>query len=436
MNKTITKDIHYVGVNDHKVDLFEGQYKVPNGMSYNSYLIIDDKVAVMDTVDKNFLNEWIDNIKSILKDRPVDYLIVQHMEPDHSANIINFLKHYPNATIISNKKAFKMMEQFFHVEIKNKLEVENMDSINLGHHALTFIFAPMVHWPEVMFTYDSEEKLLFSADAFGKFGALDVEDDWDDEARRYYIGIVGKYGQQVQNVLKKASSLDIKIICPLHGPVLTDLIPHALEKYNIWSSYEKEKDGIAIFYTSVYGNTAKAVRGLVAKLRLKGYTDVIVKDLARTDMSKNVELAFTYGKIVLATTTYNAGIFPFMDEFINHLTERNFQNKKIAIIENGSWSPVAAQIIKEKLSKCKNLTFIEPIVKILSSIDKDNIVQLDRVANELIKKDLQPGEVEDKSKLHHYVCTVCGYTYEGEYLPEDFVCPLCRRPASEFEQID
>ena len=347
----ITDDIIYAGVNDHQVDLFEGQYPVPNGMCYNSYVIRDEKIAVMDTVDQNFTHEWLDNIQKALDGRKPDYLIVQHMEPDHSANIENFLKVYPEAVIVANAKTFVMISNFFRsLNLEGRmLEVKNGDTLDLGNHVLTFVFAPMVHWPEVMVTYDSRDKVLFSADGFGKFGALDVEEDWDDEARRYYIGIVGKYGVQVQNLLKAASALDIQTICPLHGPVLKENLGHYIEKYQIWSSYAAESEGVMIAYTSIYGNTKKAVELLAAKLREKGCPQVVVCDLARTEMSKAVEDAFRYGKLVLASTTYNADIFPFMRTFIEHLTERGYQKRTIGLIENGSWAPMAAKVMSAGL---------------------------------------------------------------------------------------
>ena len=341
----ITDDILYVGVNDHQVDLFEGQYVVPHGMSYNSYVIWDEKIAVMDTVDAKFTHEWLDNLSAALEGRKPDYLIVQHMEPDHAANIHNFMKVYPDTTVVANGKTFTMMGNFFRdMDLTGKtLEVKSGDTLCLGKHTLAFVFAPMVHWPEVMVTYDTTEKVLFSADGFGKFGALDVEEDWDDEARRYYIGIVGKYGAQVQNLLKAAATLDIQTICPLHGPVLTENLGHYLEKYNIWSSYAVESEGVMIAYTSVYGHTKKAVELLAEKLREKGCPQVVVCDLARTDMSKAVENAFRYGKLVLATTTYNSEIFPFMRDFIQHLTERNYQKRTVGLIENGTWAPHGRQ---------------------------------------------------------------------------------------------
>ena len=383
----ITKDIKYVGVNDHKIDLFEGQYIVPNGMSYNSYLILDERVAVMDTVDAAFTHEWLDNLEHALLGRKPDYLIVQHMEPDHSANIVSFVRAYPSAKIVSSKKAFSMMKQFFGTDFEDKqIVVGEGDTLNLGKHTLTFVGAPMVHWPEVLVTYDSYDKVLFSADGFGKFGALDVEEDWDCEARRYYIGIVGKYGVQVQNLLKKASGLEIEKICPLHGPILSENLGYYLNLYNIWSSYEPEDEGIAIAYTSVYGNTKKAVILLEEKLRAKGCPKVILHDLARTDMAEAVEDAFRYNKLVLATTTYNAEIFPFMREFINHLTERNFQNRTVALIENGSWAPMAARVMKGLFEKSKSITFTDTTVKIMSALNEESTAQLNALCEELCKE--------------------------------------------------
>ena len=382
----VTNDIIYVGVNDHQVDLFEGQYVVPNGMAYNSYVIKDEKIAVVDTVDKNFTHEWLDNVALALGNDYPDYLIVQHMEPDHSANIMNFLKVYPKATVIGNVKTFKMIEQFFGTNDFKKQVVTDGESITLGKHTLTFVFAPMVHWPEVMVTYDSYDKVLFSADGFGKFGALDVEEDWACEARRYYIGIVGKYGVQVQNLLKKAATLDIQIICPLHGPVLTENLGYYLNLYNIWSSYQVESEGIVIAYTSVYGNTKNAVMALAEKLKANGCPKVVVNDLARCDMAEAVEDAFRYGKLVLATTTYNASIFPFMREFIEHLTERNYSNRTVAFIENGSWAPMANKIMKEMLSKSKNLNFCENDVTILSALNNNSKEKLDLLAKELCQE--------------------------------------------------
>ena len=379
----ITKDVVYVGVNDHAVDLFEGQYVVPNGMSYNSYVVLDEKVCVFDTVDQHFTHEWLDNVEAALNGRKPDYLVVQHMEPDHSANIDNFVKTYPDVTVVGNAKTFAMMEQFFGCAYANRLVVKDGDMLTTGRHTFTFVFAPMVHWPEVMVTYDSADKILFSADGFGKFGALDAEEDWACEARRYYIGIVGKYGAQVQALLKKAAALDISIICPLHGPILTENLGEYLRLYDLWSSYTPESDGIVIAYTSVYGHTKKAVEALADALREKGCPAVIVHDLARCDMAEAVEDAFRYNKLVLATTTYNAGIFPFMREFIDHLTERNFQKRTVALIENGSWAPLAAKVMKEMLAPCKDLEFVEPVVRIRSALDADSREQLDKVADEL-----------------------------------------------------
>ncbi len=381
----IANDIFYVGVNDHEVDLFEGQYVVPNGMSYNSYLIKDEKIAIMDTVDTRFTHEWLDNIADVLEGRKPDYLIIQHMEPDHSANILNFIEAYPDTTIIATQKAFAMMDCFFENLPGERIIAKEGDTLSLGKHILTFVFAPMVHWPEVMVTYDTTEKVLFSADGFGKFGALDVTEPWDDEARRYYIGIVGKYGAQVQALLKKASGLEISTICPLHGPVLTENLGHYIKLYDTWSSYSVETDGVVIAYTSVYGHTKKAVEMLSDKLRTKGCPNVIVHDLARTDMSLAVADAFRYGKIVLATTTYNAEIFPFMREFIDHLTERNFQKRTVGLIENGSWAPLAAKIMKGKLEKSKDITWLDTTVKIKSAVNKENAEQLEAMAEELCK---------------------------------------------------
>ena len=380
----ISENIKYIGVNDHKIDLFEGQYKVPNGMSYNSYVILDEKIAVFDTVDANFTHEWLDNLSNTLDGRTPDYLIVQHMEPDHSANIVHFIKTYPNAKIIANPKAFAMMDNFFGgIDDSKKMPVENGATLSLGNHELTFIYAPMVHWPEVMFTYEKHEKILFSADAFGKFGALDVDDAWDDEARRYYFGIVGKYGVQVQSVLQKAISLDIKTICPLHGPVLSGNLNHSIEKYNVWSTYTPEDEGIVIAYTSIYGNTKKAVMTLADKLKSKGCPTVVTIDLARTEWSEAVATAFRYSKLVLATTTYNSDIFPYMRQFIDHLTERNFKNRTVGFIENGSWAPTATKIMKGLLEVCKGLTFLNTSCSIRSALNKESEAQLDAIANEL-----------------------------------------------------
>ena len=397
----ITKDIFYVGVNDHQVDLFEGQYVVPNGMSYNSYVIMDDLIAVMDTVDVNFTHEWLDNIQNTLGGRKPNFLIVQHMEPDHSANIVNFLKAYPDTVVVSSAKAFTMMKNFFGKDFaENGMTVGEGDTLCLGRHTLTFVTAPMVHWPEVIVTYDSTDKVLFSADGFGKFGALDVEEDWACEARRYYIGIVGKYGAQVQALLKKAAGLDIQTICPLHGPVLTENLGYYLNLYNTWSSYQPEEEGIVIAYTSVYGNTKRAVMKLADKLKANGCPKVVVNDLARCDMAEAVEDAFRYSKLVLATTTYNAEIFPFMREFINHLTERNFSNRTVAFIENGSWAPQATKVMKGMLEKSKNLTYTENTVKIMSALNDDSTAQLNALADELCREYLaMQDETANKSDM-------------------------------------
>ena len=397
----ITDDILYVGVNDHDVDLFEGQYVVPNGMAYNSYVIKDEKIAVMDTVDARFTHEWLDNIAKVLGNAKPDYLIVQHMEPDHAANIENFMKVYPDTTIVANAKTFVMMQNFFrNMSLEGRtLEVGNGESLTLGKHVLTFVFAPMVHWPEVMVTYDSTDKVLFSADGFGKFGALDVEEDWDDEARRYYIGIVGKYGAQVQKLLKVAATLDIQTICPLHGPILTENLGHYIEKYDIWSSYKPESEGVVIAYTSVYGNTKKAVNILAEKLKEKGCPVVKVFDLARNDMAEAVSSAFRYNKLVLATTTYNAELYPFMREFIDHLTERNYQNRTIGLIENGSWAPLAAKIMKGEFEKSKNITWLNSAVKILSSVSDENMEQLEAMAEELCREYVAQSETANKKDM-------------------------------------
>ena len=397
----ITDTIRYAGVNDHQIDLFEGQYKVPNGMTYNSYVILDEKIAVMDTVDANFTHEWLDNLDRILEGRKPDYLIVQHMEPDHAANVANFLKVYPETTIVANAKTFTMIQNFFGLDLEGqKLEVTNGGTLNLGNHNLTFVFAPMVHWPEVMVTYDSTDKVLFSADGFGKFGALDVEEDWDDEARRYFIGIVGKYGPQVQKLLKVAAGLDIQIICPLHGPVLTENLGHYIGLYDTWSSYTPETEGIVIAYTSVYGHTKAAVELLADKLRSKGCPKVVVYDLARDDMSLALSDAFRYSKLVLATTTYNASIYPFMHDYITRLTEHNFQNRTVGIIENGSWAPLAAKIMKEMLSGCKKINWLDTTVKVLSAVNQENKDQLEAMASELCKEYIaQNDELANKNDM-------------------------------------
>ncbi len=433
----ISKDIQYIGVNDRKIDLFEGQYIVPNGMAYNSYAVMDEKVAVMDAVDARFIEEWLGNIAAL--GRTPDYLIVQHMEPDHSAGITAFAARYPAAKIVSSAKAFGMMKNFFGTDFAHRqIVVGEGDTLKLGAHTLQFIAAPMVHWPEVLMTYDTADKVLFSADGFGKFGALDAEEDWACEARRYYIGIVGKYGAQVQAVLKKAAALEIQTICPLHGPVLNENLDYYLNLYDIWSSYGVESEGIVIAYTSVYGNTKKAVLQLAEQLKEKGCPKVVVNDLARCDMAEAVEDAFRYGTLVLATTTYNGDIFPFMKEFIDHLTERNFQNRTVAFIENGSWAPTAAKIMRRMLENSKNITFVETSVKILSALNQESEGQLAALADALCQNKNQIKKGEEKTMK--YVCDVCGWTYDEalgdpdngiapgtkfEDLPEDFACPLC-----------
>ncbi len=381
----ITNDIKYIGVNDHEIDLFEGQYIVPNGMAYNSYVIDDEKTAVMDSVDIRFSGEWLNNIDKVLNGRKPDFLVVQHMEPDHSASILTFTTAYPDTKIVSSAKAFAMMKNFFGTDFKERqIVVGEGDTLSLGKHTLTFVTAPMVHWPEVFVTYDSFDKVLFSADGFGKFGALDADEDWACEARRYYFGIVGKYGPQVQSLLKKAANLDIQKICPLHGPILSENLGYYIDLYDKWSSYRPEEEGIVIAYTSVYGNTKRAVLYLAEKLKELGAKKVVVNDLARCDMAEATEDAFRYDKLVLATTTYNADIFPFMREFIDHLTERNYQNRTVALIENGSWAPLASKIMKEELSKCKNLDFSTNNVKILSALDENSRKEIDLLAQELV----------------------------------------------------
>ena len=382
---TITKDIRYIGVNDHQVDLFEGQYPVPNGIAYNSYVILDEKIAVMDTVDANFTQPWLQNLSAALEGRQPDYLIVQHMEPDHAANVDKFLELYPRAVVVASAKAFAMMKGFFGTDYADRrIVVGEGDTLSLGVHTLTFVTAPMVHWPEVIVTYDSHDKVLFSADGFGKFGALDVSEPWDDEARRYYIGIVGKYGAQVQALLKKAAALDIQMICPLHGPVLTENLGHYLNLYDIWSSYRVESEGIVIAYTSIYGNTKTAVEQLAQRLKDKG-EKVVVHDLARCDLSEAISDAFRYGKLVLATTTYNGDVFPFMKTFLHGLTERNFRGRTVGLIENGSWAPVAAKVMQQILSECRELRFTDTTVRIRSALDDTSRAQLEAMADELTR---------------------------------------------------
>lgn len=383
----VTKDIIYVGVNDHQVDLFEGQYVVPNGMAYNSYVIMDEKITVMDTVDLHFSEQWLSNIEQALEGRKPYYLVVQHMEPDHSANVARFMEVYPETIVVGNKKTFNMIDDFFEIDVEErKLVVNNGDTLSLGNHELTFVFAPMVHWPEVMVTYDSTDKVLFSADGFGKFGALDCEEDWDDEARRYYIGIVGKYGANVQALLKKAAGLDIEIICPLHGPVLKENLGHYIGLYDTWSSYKPEEEGIVIAYTSVYGNTKKAAMLLAEELKTIGQENIVVYDLARSDMKQVVAEAFKYRKLVLATITYNADVFPYMKQFIDHLLERNYQNRIVGIIDNGSWAPAAEKVIKKEMADSKNITWLDTTVRLKSAVKPNDIVQIKALAQELHHK--------------------------------------------------
>ncbi len=380
----ITKDIRYIGVNDLKIELFEGQYIVPNGMTYNSYVVLDDKIAVMDTVDVNFTNEWLDNLAASLNGRKPDYLVIQHMEPDHSANINAFLNVYPNTTVVATAAAFTMIGNFYGSELcNNRVTVVNGDTLELGNHMLTFTLAPMVHWPEVMVTYDSTDRVLFSADAFGRFGTANGDENWDDEARRYYIGIVGKFGAQVQSLLKKAESFDISIICPLHGPALNENLNRYLDLYKTWSSYSPEDDGVVIAYTSIYGNTRKAVELLAESLRAKGCKNVVLHDLARDDMALAVADAFRYSKLVLATTTYNGAIFPFMKQFIDHLTERSFQKRTVGFIENGSWGPVAAKVMKGELEKCKDITYLDTTVTIKSAMTDENKAAIEKMSDSL-----------------------------------------------------
>ena len=431
----ITKDIKYIGVNDHKIDLFEGQYVVPNGMSYNSYVIMDEKTAVMDSVDGNFTQEWLDNIAKALDGKAPDYLVVHHMEPDHSASIFDFANKYPQAEIVASSKAFAMMKNFFGTDFSERQIVVNEGSkLSLGRHELSFVTAPMVHWPEVIMTYDSTDKVFFSADAFGKFGAFDVEEDWACEARRYYVGIVGKYGSQVQAVLRKAAKLDIEKICPLHGPVLSENLGYYLNLYNIWSGYQPEEEGVVIAYTSIYGNTKKAVMMLAEKLQAKG-CKVVVNDLARCDWAEAVEDAFRYSKLVLATTTYNADIFPFMRQFIEHLTERGYQNRTVAFMENGSWAPVATKIMKGMLEKSKDLVMAENTVKIMSALSEESTAQLNALAEELVTGNVTEETAEAEGAKRHFECSVCGYIYEGDELPEDFICPICQLGTEVFDEI-
>ena len=436
----ISETVKYVGVNDHELDLFEGQYSIPNGMAYNSYAVIDQQIAVMDSVDAHFTEVWLDNIQNALGERTPDYLIVQHMEPDHSGSILRFMEAYPTAKLVASSRAFGLLQNFFGMDFAGRrIAVGENDTLSLGSRTLTFLTAAMVHWPEVIMTYDSKDKLLFSADAFGKFGTLDVEEDWVDEARRYYIGIVGKYGAPVQAVLKKASSLDIQGICPLHGPALTENLSDYMDLYNTWSTYTPEEDGILIAYTSMYGNTKKAVELLAEQLRQKGCAKVVVRDLARCDLAEAVADAFRYSKLVLATTTYNGGIFPFMRQFIDHLTERNYSNRTVAFIENGSWAPAAARVMKKLLEQSKNLTYTAATVTIRSALNDESSAQLSALADELSREctiESEPAaQSEAPASVKKYVCKICGYVYEGPSLPADYVCPLCKRGAEDFEEL-
>ena len=450
----ISDSIQYIGVNDRDIDLFEGQYRVPNGMAYNSYVIFGEKIAVMDTVDARFGDRWLENLSAALAGKRPDYLVVQHMEPDHSANIETFVKAYPQAKIVASARAFSMMKQFFGTDFADRqVVVGEGDTLSLGSRTLTFVAAPMVHWPEVIVTYDDGDKVLFSADAFGKFGALDVEEDWACEARRYYIGIVGKYGAQVQQLLAKAKKLDIRIICPLHGPMLTENLGYYLDLYDTWSAYRPEEEGVMIAYTSIYGHTKQAVQELAALLEQKGCPKVVVNDLARCDMAEAVEDAFRYSKLVLATTTYNGGIFPFMQEFIHHLTERFFQNRTVGMIENGSWGPTAVRVMTGMLEKSKNLTLLPTKVTILSALNAESRAQLAKLAEELCAG---PAAEEAPTQQaapagEKYVCNTCCWVYNEEKglpargiapgtkfadLPEDFTCPLCKMGKDHFEKLE
>jgi len=433
----ISETIKYVGVNDHEIDLFEGQYIVPNGMAYNSYAVLDEKIAIMDSVDARFTQVWLDNISRALEGRIPDYLIVHHMEPDHSGSIVSFMEAYPQAKVVASERAFVMIGNFFGQDFADRrVAVGEGDTLCLGERTLSFVTAPMVHWPEVIMTYDSKDKVFFSADAFGKFGALDVEDEWACEARRYYFGIVGKYGIPVQAVLKKAAALDIQTICPLHGPALTEDLGYYLDLYNTWSSYEAEEEGVVIAYTSIYGNTKKAVEKLAARLEELGCPKVVVNDLARCDMYEAVEDAFRYSKLVLATTTYNGNIFPFMREFIGHLTERGFTKRFVGFMENGSWAPVAVRVMKELLAKSKELTYARSDVKILSALNADSEAQLEALAQELCRESVEEEpDAQAAGGPKKFVCKICGYIYEGDALPEDFICPLCKRGAEYFEEL-
>lgn len=443
MINNITDSIIYVGANDHDIDLFEGQYVVPEGMAYNSYVIKDEKTAVIDTIDKRKTGEWLANVEEALAGAAPDYLVVQHMEPDHSASIKALKEKYPDVTIVGNKKTFNMISQFFPgMTVENKLVVQDGEVLDLGSHKLNFVFAPMVHWPEVMMTYEPSEKVLFSADGFGKFGALDTEDDdWACEARRYYIGIVGKYGAQVQNVLKKAAALDIEVICPLHGPVLDKDLGYYIGLYDTWSSYRPETSGVCICYTSVYGNTKEAAELLARELKAQGEETVVVNDLARCDMAEAVEDAFRYDRLVLATTTYNSDIFPFMKEFIEHLKERNYQNRTVAFMENGTWAPMAVKIMKKAFEGSKDITIAENNVTILSAINDKSEIQIKALAAEMAAKKQTEDVADDNggeegTAKKRFVCTICGYIYEGDALPEDYECPLCGQGPEVFEPAE
>lgn len=444
MVEKVTESIFYVGANDHDLDLFEGQYIIPNGMAYNSYVIVDDKIVVFDTIDKSKTGEWLDNLAEVLGERTPDYLVVQHMEPDHSASINAFAEKYPKTAIVGNKKTFTMIEQFFpELDSVEKVEVKDGETLDLGSHKLTFVFAPMVHWPEVMMTYESTEKILFSADAFGKFGARDTDEDWACEARRYYFGIVGKYGTQVQAVLKKAKDLYIEKICPLHGPILEEDLGYYIDLYDKWSGYRPETEGVCICYTSVYGNTKKAAELLRDELAENGVETIEMNDLARCDMAEAVEDAFRYDRLVLATTTYNGGMFPFMQQFIDELTERNFQNRYVGLIENGSWGPAAMRAMKKELEGAKNIKIAENNVTIKSKLNDASRGQIEALAKELTPGHMdlaseltEPAEEKaEEGKKKGFVCNICGYVYEGDTLPDDFVCPICKRPASDFSPL-
>ena len=431
----VSNSVKYIGVNDYKLDMFEGQYAVPNGMAYNSYAIIDEKLAIMDSVDARFTYEWFGRIDEALGGKEPDYLVVQHMEPDHSGSLFKFAAKYPKTKIVASAMAFNMMKNFFGDNFEERaIIVDDGDTLDLGGRQLTFVTAPRVHWPEVIMTYDNKDKILFTADAFGKFGTLDTLEEWKDEARRYYIGIVGKYGMQVQAVLKKAENLDIEKICPLHGPVITENVSYYIDLYNTWSSYKAEEDGVLIAYTSVYGNTKTAAYKLMELIERRGQK-VAIYDLARDDWSKAVSEAFRYSKLVLATTTYSGEIFPFMKQFIDHLVERNYSNRFVGMIENGSWAPVADKIMKEMLEDSKNLTFAKSSVKILSAISEENLKGLEALADELCGEVGVCESKEEVSAKKKYVCKLCGYVHEADELDPDFTCPLCKRPASDFEEV-